>query len=48
MGDEELIGKIRRKWLEWLGCIVRMPAYRIPKQVLFGWLLIYRGSKKRM
>ena len=37
-GDEEAAAeKMRRRRLEWLGHVARMPDHRIPKSVLFGW-----------
>ena len=38
-GDEDTVDeKVRRRRLEWLGHVARMPDHRIPKSVLFGWL----------
>ena len=38
-GIEETVGEmIQRRRLEWLGHVVRMPDYRTPKAMLFGWL----------
>ena len=38
-GNEETVEeKIRRRRLEWLGHVARMPDNRIPKSALFGWL----------
>ena len=38
-GDEEtVVEKIRKRRLEWLGHLARMPCQRTPKAVLFGWL----------
>ena len=38
-GDTELVSDmIRRRRLEWLGHVARMPDDRIPKQLCFGWL----------
>ena len=35
--DEETAAeKVRRRRLEWLGHVARMPDHRIPKSVLFG------------
>ena len=38
MRDEELIDKIKRRRLEWLGHIACMPDHRIFKQVFFDFL----------
>ena len=50
-GDEETASeKVKKKMLEWLGHLVRMPDHRIPKSTLFGWLPQPRpicGPKKR-
>ena len=38
-GDEELVAKkVRKRRLEWLGHVARMPNHRLPKTMLFGWL----------
>ena len=38
-GNEECIDQmVKRRRLEWLGHIARMPDNRIPKKVFFGWL----------
>ena len=38
-GDKELITeKVKKRRLEWLGHLARMPDHRLPKYVLFGWL----------
>ena len=37
--DEELAAeKVRKKRLEWLGHVARMPYHRLPKSLLFGCL----------
>ena len=50
-GDEEtVISKVMRRWLEWLGHLVRMPDERTPKTALFAWLPKTRprcGPKRR-
>jgi len=42
--------KVRKRRLEWLGHVARMPDHRLPKSVLFGWLPQARprcGPRKR-
>ena len=50
-GDCETVTvKIIKRRLEWLGHVARMPGYRMPKMVLFGWLPQTRppgGPRKR-
>ena len=50
-GDPESITeKLIKRRLEWLGHLVRMEDYRIPKRTLFGWLpqkCPPSGSQKR-
>jgi len=50
-GDEELMAeKVKKRRLEWLGHLARMPDHRLPKCMLFGWLLQSRprcGPRKR-
>jgi len=50
-GDLESIStKLRKKRLEWLGHVARMPSHRIPRICLFGWLpqtRPFHGPKKR-
>ena len=50
-GDTETVAdKIRKRRLEWLGHIARMPEHRIPKLAFFGWLPHPRppgGPRKR-
>lgn len=50
-GDEELVAeKVRKRRLEWLGHVARMPDDRLPKTMLFGWLPQPRprcGPRKR-
>ena len=50
-GDVETVtDKIRKRRLEWLGYIARMPEHRTPKLVFFGWLPHARppgGPRKR-
>ena len=50
-GDEELAAeKVRKRRLEWLGHVARMPDHRLPKSMLFGWLTQPRprhGPRKR-
>lgn len=50
-GDEELaVEKVKKRRLEWLGHLARMPNHRIPKAVLFSWLPQRRpkcGPRKR-
>ena len=50
-GDEELVTeKVRKRRLEWLGHVARMPNHRLPKTMLFGWLPQPRprcGPRKR-
>ena len=44
-GDPETISsKVIKSRLEWLGHVARMPDYRIPKKILFGWLLKSRPA----
>ena len=39
-GDEETAAdKVKKKRLEWLGHLARMPDYRVPKSALFSWFL---------
>ena len=49
--DEELVAeKVRKRRLEWLGHVARMPNHRLPKTMLFGWLPQPRprcGPRKR-
>ena len=33
-----LAEKVRKRRLEWLGHVARMPNHRLPKTMLFGWL----------
>jgi hypothetical protein len=38
-GDEETAAeKVKRRRLEWLGHMARMPEHRLPKSALFGWM----------
>lgn len=38
-GDEELAAeKVKKRSLEWLGHLARMPEHQMPRAVLFGWL----------
>ena len=38
-GDDETVAeKVRRKSLEWLGHLARLPDHRVPKSMLFSWL----------
>ena len=38
-GDPDTVStKVQKRRLEWLGHLARMPDYRLPKKVLFGWL----------
>ena len=50
-GDEETVGeKIQKRRLEWLGHLARMLDHRLPKVMLFSWLLQPRprcGPRKR-
>ena len=50
-GDAETVAdKVRKRRLEWLGHIARMPEYRVPKLAFFGWLPQPRppgGPRKR-
>ena len=50
-GDEETAAdKVKKRRLEWLGHLARMPDHRIPKTALFSWLPQPRprcGPKKR-
>ena len=50
-GDEETAEeKVKKRRLEWLGHLARMPDCRIPKSALFGWLSQPRprcGPRKR-
>ena len=51
-GDEEAAAdKVKKRRLEWLGHLARMPDHRIPIAALFSWLPQARprcGPKKRM
>ena len=50
-GDEETAAeKVKRRRLEWLGHLARMPEHRLPKSALFGWMPQPRprcGPRKR-
>ena len=43
---ETIETKVVKRCLEWLGHLARMPANRLPKQCLFGWLPKARPEKE--
>ena len=48
---ESISAKLRKRHLEWLGHLVRMPSHQIPRICLFAWLPQthpFHGPKKKM
>ena len=43
-GWSTMADTIRRLSMEWVGHVARMPTYRLPKQVLFGWWATRRSK----